>query len=57
MLSLGLFTLGSTLCAFAWSADSLIIFRVLQGFGGGMIMPIGQTILARAAGPSAWAGS
>ena len=51
MLSLGLFTLGSTLCAFAWSADSLIIFRVLQGFGGGMIMPIGQTILARAAGP------
>ena len=27
------------------------MFRVLQGFGGGMIMPIGQSILATAAGP------
>ena len=35
----------------AWSAGSLIAFRVLQGLGGGMILPIGQTILARAAGP------
>ena len=31
--------------------ESLIVFRVLQGFGGGMIMPIGQAILAQAAGP------
>src|SRR5215472_15436446 len=30
---------------------SLIGFRVLQGLGGGMIMPVGQAILARAAGP------
>jgi EmrB/QacA subfamily drug resistance transporter len=35
----------------AWSANSLIFFRVLQGIGGGMILPIGQSVLARAAGP------
>ncbi|MGH9092282.1 MAG: DHA2 family efflux MFS transporter permease subunit, partial [Acidimicrobiales bacterium] len=51
MISLGLFTLGSALCGLAWSSESLIAFRVLQGIGGGMIMPVGQTILARAAGP------
>src|SRR3954454_7116562 len=51
MLSVVLFLLGSTLCGLAWSTGSLILFRVLQGFGGGMIMPIGQAILAQAAGP------
>ncbi len=51
MLSVALFLVGSTLCGFAWSTESLIVFRVLQGFGGGMIMPIGQAILAQAAGP------
>ena len=51
MTSVALFLLGSTLCGFAWSTSSLIGFRVLQGFGGGMIMPIGQAILAQAAGP------
>jgi EmrB/QacA subfamily drug resistance transporter len=51
MVSLGLFTLGSLLCSFAWSVESLILFRVLQGFGGGMIMPVGQAIMARIAGP------
>lgn len=51
MISLALFVLGSILCACAWSASSLIVFRVLQGFGGGMIMPVGQAIMARTAGP------
>src|SRR5580704_1669069 len=51
MLSLTLFIIGSSLCGLAWSANSLIAFRVLQGIGGGMILPIGQSILARAAGP------
>jgi EmrB/QacA subfamily drug resistance transporter len=51
LISLTLFLLGSALCGLAWSAGSLIFFRVLQGLGGGMILPIGQTILARAAGP------
>jgi EmrB/QacA subfamily drug resistance transporter len=49
--SVVLFTLGSALCGAAWSTGSLVFFRVLQGLGGGMIMPIGQMVLARAAGP------
>src|SRR3712207_3352990 len=51
ILSLTLFALGSLLAGLAWSAESLILFRVLQGFGGGMLMPAGMTILTRAAGP------
>ena len=51
MTSLALFIIGSSLCGVAWSADSLILFRVLQGIGGGMLLPVGQSILARAAGP------
>lgn len=51
MGSLTLFIVGSALCGLSWSAGSLIAFRVLQGIGGGMIMPIGQSLLARAAGP------
>jgi len=51
MLSLGLFLCGSILSGLAWSAGSLITFRVLQGLGGGMLMPAGMTILTRAAGP------
>jgi EmrB/QacA subfamily drug resistance transporter len=51
MTSVALFLIGSALCGLAWSSTSLIAFRVLQGFGGGMIMPIGQAILAQAAGP------
>jgi EmrB/QacA subfamily drug resistance transporter len=49
--SLGLFMLGSALCAVSWSADSLIAFRVLQGIGGGMIMPAVMTIMTKKAGP------
>src|ERR1700683_4072684 len=51
MTSLTLFIAGSCLCGAAWSANSLILFRILQGLGGGMILPIGQSMLARAAGP------
>src|SRR5580704_4505641 len=51
MTSLGLFIVGSSLCGLAWSANSLIAFRVIQGIGGGMLLPVGQSILARAAGP------
>jgi MFS family permease len=43
--------LGSVLSGAAWSIGSLIGFRLLQGLGGGMIVPVGQTILAQAAGP------
>jgi EmrB/QacA subfamily drug resistance transporter len=51
MTSTALFIIGSSLCGLAWSADSLIFFRVLQGVGGGMLLPVGQSLLARAAGP------
>src|SRR5215218_8251807 len=51
MISIGLFLAGSALSGAAWSAESLIGFRVLQGLGGGMLMPAGMTILTQAAGP------
>ncbi len=51
LLSLVLFTAGSALCGLATSTPELVIFRVLQGLGGGMLLPIGQLMLAEAAGP------
>ena len=51
MLALTLFLLGSIACGLAWSIESLIAFRVLQGLGGGMLMPLGMTIMTHAAGP------
>src|ERR1700735_1803063 len=44
------FTLSSTLCGAAWSANSLIAFRVLQGMSGGLLAPMVQMMMARAAG-------
>ncbi|GAA4929339.1 DHA2 family efflux MFS transporter permease subunit [Actinoplanes utahensis] len=52
VLAVVLFTLGSLLSGLAWSAGSLIAFRVLQGLGGGMIFPVVQAAIARAAGPA-----
>ncbi len=52
MTALLLFTLGSMLCATASSIGMLIGFRFLQGLGGGMLMPLGMTIMTRAAGPA-----
>src|ERR671933_2742206 len=46
------FVATSGLCGLAWSVESLIAFRVLQGFAGGMIIPIGMITLAQTAGPS-----
>ncbi|MGI8573334.1 MAG: MDR family MFS transporter [Solirubrobacteraceae bacterium] len=51
VVSLVLFTAGSALCGLATSTTELILFRVLQGIGGGMILPVGQLMLAEAAGP------
>jgi EmrB/QacA subfamily drug resistance transporter len=51
VLSLLVFMAGSVLAGVAWSIGSLIAFRVVQGLGAGMILPVGQTILAQAAGP------
>ncbi|MGH2849133.1 MAG: DHA2 family efflux MFS transporter permease subunit [Solirubrobacteraceae bacterium] len=51
MASLILFTIGSVLCGLATSSTEIILFRVLQGAGGGMIMPLAQLIMAQEAGP------
>jgi EmrB/QacA subfamily drug resistance transporter len=51
LLAIALFLLGSALAGAAWNIESLISFRVLQGLGGGMLMPAGMTILTKAAGP------
>lgn len=52
IVSMAMFTLASALCGFAWSFESLVAFRVLQGVGGGLLMPVGQMMLAHAAGPA-----
>ena len=44
------FTISSAMCGLAWSANSLIAFRVLQGMSGGLLAPMAQMMIARAAG-------
>jgi EmrB/QacA subfamily drug resistance transporter len=51
LVAVVIFTAGSALCGLATSSTELVVFRVLQGIGGGMILPIGQLMLAEAAGP------
>jgi DHA2 family multidrug resistance protein len=43
--SVALFTGSSLFCGLAWSIQSLVVFRVLQGFAGGALQPISQSIL------------
>jgi MFS transporter, DHA2 family, multidrug resistance protein len=43
---LGLFTASSVMCAYAWNLDSMLLFRILQGLGGGGMVPVAQSILA-----------
>lgn len=45
IFALSMFTVGSLLCGFAWSNTSMIVFRIIQAIGGGMIMPIGMSII------------
>lgn len=52
LFALAMFTVASALCAAAWSAGSLIVFRTLQGVGGGMLTPVGAAMLFRAFPPS-----
>lgn len=51
LVSIAVFALASLLAGLAWSAGSLIVFRVLQGIGGGMLMPAGMAMVSRQAGP------
>jgi EmrB/QacA subfamily drug resistance transporter len=51
LLSIALFTLGSVLCSTAQSPEMLILFRVLQGLGGGCVLPIGMAYVYRLSPP------
>jgi MFS transporter, DHA2 family, multidrug resistance protein len=46
LASVSLFAVSSVLCGFAWDLQSLLLFRVLQGLGGGGMVPVSQSILA-----------
>ena len=46
LMCLTLFTASSVLCGFAWNLQSLLLFRILQGIGGGGMVPVSQSILA-----------
>ncbi|EGW40885.1 DHA2 family efflux MFS transporter permease subunit [Desulfosporosinus sp. OT] len=45
IFALGMFSLGSLLCGVAWSGTAMIAFRIFQALGGGMIMPVGMSII------------
>src|SRR5580698_10645983 len=46
LICLGLFTVSSVLCGLAPNLQSLLLFRVVQGLGGGGMVPVAQSILA-----------
>jgi EmrB/QacA subfamily drug resistance transporter len=52
LISVGLFGAGSALCGLSSSIGELIAFRVLQGLGGGMLIPVGFTLVTQSAGPA-----
>ncbi|PGL73484.1 DHA2 family efflux MFS transporter permease subunit [Bacillus sp. AFS055030] len=51
LLTILFFTIGSVLCSVAQTPEQLILFRVIQGIGGGMVAPIGMAIIFRLAPP------
>jgi EmrB/QacA subfamily drug resistance transporter len=51
LFALGLFVLGSVLCACAWNAEALIAFRILQGLGGGIMFPLMATLAMQNVAP------
>jgi DHA2 family multidrug resistance protein len=52
LLCLALFTLSSLLCGFAPNLNALLLFRIMQGVGGGGMVPVAQSILADAFPPA-----
>jgi DHA2 family multidrug resistance protein len=46
MMCVATFTIASLLCGFAWSLEALVLFRILQGIGGGGMATSEQAILA-----------
>lgn len=57
LIALGLFTLGSALCALAPNEQALIACRVLQGIGGGAMLPVAMAIIFRLFEPTERAGA
>ncbi|WP_458353655.1 DHA2 family efflux MFS transporter permease subunit [Peribacillus frigoritolerans] len=51
LIALGVFTAASFLCGFANNLQTLNLFRVLQGAGGGILTPVGMAILFRTFSP------
>src|SRR3982074_1146924 len=51
LITMALFTGGSLLCGLAWNNTSLVAFRVIQGLGGGMVMPLGMAMLFQVVPP------
>ncbi len=51
LLSMLFFTAGSFLCSAAWNVPSLVVFRIMQGLGGGMLMPLSMTIIFKTVPP------
>jgi MFS family permease len=51
LITIALFTIASMACGLAQNLGELILFRVILGVGGGMLMPIGMTIILQAVGP------
>ena len=52
MSAIVVFTLGSVLCGLAQNMTELVTFRVIQGAGGGMLVPVGMAMLYRVFPPS-----
>src|SRR5476649_826909 len=46
LICLATFTIASILCGLAWNLQTLLLFRMIQGFAGGGMVPISQSILA-----------
>jgi EmrB/QacA subfamily drug resistance transporter len=51
LTAISLFTVASALCGLSQSVLELVLFRVLQGAGGGMLTPVGMAMLYRAYPP------
>ncbi|MFM9277632.1 MDR family MFS transporter [Paenibacillus jiagnxiensis] len=51
LITIALFTIGSVLCGIAQTPEQLIIYRIIQGLGGGMVAPIGMAMVFKLAPP------
>jgi EmrB/QacA subfamily drug resistance transporter len=52
LVAIAVFTVGSVLCGLAQNMTELVVFRVLQGAGGGMMAPVGMAMLFRVFPPA-----